>query len=180
MDDVKLYVQFTIGADNDVQLSNASGDSYVIANGQAYPNTLTKVVGTYTVSNPVWYAGTEGAYSDNDYSADVINSLGAANYTVTMQASANVILQAVTAGTTKTNGFSATAVDHKFTLHVAAGGDLSIVNDPAATNMTIDTGTAKGQFNIRATDTDTVGTTLSKEADHTDTISVASVAKIVG
>ena len=181
LNDVNLYVKFTIEADSDAQLTDGNGDSYVIANGRAYPNAATKVVGTYTVSGPEWFTTKTGSYSDNDYSEAVINSLGAADYTVTM-ASSGVTLQTATTETTKT-GFSATAVEHKFNLHVAAGGALSITSTPAATNMTIakvsSNNVAKGQFNIRATSTDTSGTTLTAEADHADTISVSSITKVV-
>lgn len=158
---VNLVVSFTMTAENDVELTNGSGETWYYSNGVPVQKTTgLKQVGVYNVSNPQWVGA----------SADVLSTLEAKDYTVTLESTDNVHLQ---------DGTSWTSTDAvpTFTLHVADGGALSIT--AAGTATTLAGGVISGHFNVRAVDTSITGTghtDATEIAGHTaDAISIESI-----
>lgn len=165
--DINLKVEFTITADDDVELTNDLGETYYISNGVAVPKNNANNVGEWSITEVDWVVETgDGAVQTQEYLNNVLPTLEAATYTVTLKAAGQVHFNN---GTT----WNATDADNPtFVLTLNAGGTLSLPNP-----------TPSGHFNVRALADTTTGTDLTdgESGRHTsDSINVDSIVKING
>ena len=170
LDTVNLNVEFTYSSDDDVELTNSSGETYYVnADGATIKKTGNKAVGSFKVLTAAWVedAAYTAAVADGTLAA-----LAGKTYLVTLAGSTNVVLLA-------NSTHSHTAATLKFEIKVASSSPYAISINSTTTNyvgMTYDGG-AVGHFAVKATDTTTGASEKSAEAAHTtDIISVSSIA----